>query len=111
MKTSSASFFAFLNTLKDDRNQKEIARLCDVVLDIFIRYRKVDRITVSIFRFFEKLMSSGCIQSLLDDSASTFIPQILKMIQLEILGCRDIYKLIDGIGALCQFVQVCYIFF
>lgn len=57
------------------------------------------------FRFLDKLMSSGCITCVLEDHNSEFPKKILKLIQQEIV-CKDIYKLIDGISALCQFLQV-----
>lgn len=57
-------------------------------------------------RFLNKLMGSGCITEVITDPNSEFPRKILKLVQLEITGCKDIYKLIDGIDLLCQFIQV-----
>lgn len=58
------------------------------------------------FRFLEKLFASGCFEDIIKDENNEFSTKTLKMIQLEISGCKDIYKLIDGIGVLCQYIQV-----
>lgn len=50
-------------------------------------------------------MSSGCIKNIINDPNSEFPKKVLKLIQAEIV-CKDIYKLIDGTNALCQFIQV-----
>lgn len=106
MKSSSSAFFSFLNTLKGDETKRELNHLSEVILDIFMKYQKIDRVTVPMFRFLEKLLSSGCFQSIIDDDRSRFSTQALKLVQMEISGCKDIYKLIDGISCLCQFIQI-----
>lgn len=100
-----------MNTLKGDEQRNELNRISEVILDIFIKYQKIDRITVPMFRFLEKLLSSGCFQSIIDDPNSKFSSQALKLVQCEIQGCKDIYKLIDGTNCLCQFIQVSFIFY
>lgn len=51
-------------------------------------------------------MSSGCIGCIINDPSSDFPRKILKLVQTEIVGCKDIYKLIEGINTFCQFIQV-----
>lgn len=77
-----------------------------MIIDIFTSNQKNDRITVPMFRFLDKLFSSGCISFIIDDPLSDFAKRVLKLIQMEINCCKDIYKLIDGINVLCQFIQV-----
>lgn len=99
--------------MKSEEEKKgvlEINRYCDIIYKIFCDFQKVDRIIVSIFRFLCKLMGSGCITSVITNPNSEFPKKILKLIQIEIAGCKDIYKLIDGIDLLCQFIQVSSIF-
>lgn len=57
------------------------------------------------FRFLDKLMSSVCIKTIIEDKNTDFPKKILKLVQAEIV-CKDIYKLMDGISVLCQFIQV-----
>uniref|UniRef100_A0A6P7FPZ1 Tubulin-specific chaperone D n=1 Tax=Diabrotica virgifera virgifera TaxID=50390 RepID=A0A6P7FPZ1_DIAVI len=105
VKDSSSSFFSFL---KGELNSKSnlLQNLCDTIIDIFTNYQKIDRITVPMFRFLDKLFDSGCIEDVISDDSSEFVNKTLKLIQLEISGCKDIYKLIDGINVLCQFIQM-----
>lgn len=105
MKNSSSALFSYLTTMYQQKGSAEIVRLCDVISTIFSDYQKIDRVVVPVFRFLDKLLSSGCIKCVIDDKTSEFPKKILKLIQSEIV-CKDIYKLIDGIGVLCQFIQV-----
>lgn len=68
--------------------------------------KKCSRIEIIFFRFLDKFFDSGCLASIIEDSNSDFAKTILKQIQIEISGCKDIYKLIDGISVICQFIQV-----
>lgn len=95
--------------MKQEGNKKgktEIQRLCDITIEIFEKFQKNDRITVPMFRFLDKLFSSGSIDCVINDLNNEFPKKVLKLIQMEINGCKDIYKLIDGINVLCQFIQV-----
>lgn len=106
VKNSSASLFAYLKSEEAKKGVVEIKRICDTVHEIFCDYQKVDRISVPMFRFLDKLMSSGALELIINDLESDFPKRMLKLIQMEIAGCKDIYKLIDGISVLCQFIQV-----
>ncbi|XP_056642378.1 tubulin-specific chaperone D [Diorhabda sublineata] len=106
VKDSSSSFFAYLKEEYRTKGPEPIRRICDVILKIFVDYQKIDRITVPLFRFLDKLFDSGCIECVTVTENSEFVRDILKLIQQEISGCKDIYKLIDGIHVLCQFIQM-----
>lgn len=106
VNTASPALFDQLHKLQRKKGPEEIYKICDVILKIFENYQKSDRITIAMFRFLEKMFSSGSISVVLNDNDSQFARKALKLIQLEINGCRDIYKLIDGIAILCQFLQV-----
>lgn len=101
VKSSSSSLFGFLK-----RGEMEIAGLCETTKAIFSDYQKNDRVTVPMFRFLDKLFSSGCIEKVIEDQSNDWTKRILKMVQVELNGCKDLYKLIDGINILCQFLQV-----
>ncbi|XP_064213928.1 tubulin-specific chaperone D isoform X2 [Tribolium castaneum] len=106
VKNSSSSLFAYISREKKCKGVGEIDRLADVIYRIFEDNRKNDRIVVPMFRFLDKLFSSGCIQHLADDPSSDFCKKILKLAMNELVGCKDAYKIIDGINLLAQFVQV-----
>lgn len=103
VKDSSLSFFTLL---KADLKPEFIQELCDIILKIFDNYRKIDRIIVPMFRFMDKLFDSGSFDSVTSEENSEFMKKLLKLVQFEISGCKDIYKLIDGINVLCQFIQM-----
>lgn len=48
----------------------------------------------------------GSISPILDDPDSKFAMDILKYLQLELRGGKNIYKLLDSINVLCQLIQV-----
>ncbi|KAJ8964287.1 hypothetical protein NQ317_014583 [Molorchus minor] len=105
-KKSSHSLFTFLKSEIKSKGIVEIRKMCDVTYKIFSDHQKNDRITIPMFRFLDKLFDSGCLNLIIEDKDSDFIRKILKLIQMEIAGCKDIYKLIDGINVLCQFIQI-----
>lgn len=106
VKNSSAALFEYLKKIKKEKGVENVDCLCDIIHKIFEDNKKNDRITIPLFRFLDKLLSSGCIQHIIDDPTSDFPKKILKLILLEISGCKDVYKLVDGSNALAQFVQV-----
>ncbi|XP_044262327.1 tubulin-specific chaperone D [Tribolium madens] len=106
VKNSSSSLFTYISREKKCKGVGEIDRLAEVVYSIFQDNRKNDRIVVPMFRFLDKLFSSGCVQHLTDDPTSDFCKKILKLAMAELVGCKDAYKIIDGINLLAQFVQV-----
>lgn len=106
VKHSSASFFAHMKTLKQTEGTSEIKKIYDTILQIFVDHQKDDRIAVPMLRFLDKLFDSECMEQLTDVENPDFIKSILKLVQIQIAACKDIYKLIDGITVLCQFIQV-----
>ncbi|KAF7283125.1 hypothetical protein GWI33_001275 [Rhynchophorus ferrugineus] len=106
VKSSSSSLFSYLKQEIKVKGFTEMQRISEMVYKIFIDYQKEDRITVPLLRFLDKLFDSGCISPILEDPKSDYAKRLLKIVQLEITGCKDVYKLIDGIIMLCQFIQV-----
>lgn len=106
MKNSSACLFAYLKAEQEKENSKEIYRVCEIAHEIFVKYQKIDRITVPMFRFLDQLFSSGYLGCVINEPNSELARKLLKLIQLEMSGWKDIYKIIDGINIICQFIQV-----
>lgn len=108
MKNSSHFFFEKIKEVENAKGSREIIYLCGIIHQIFVDYQKIDRITVPMFRFLDKLFSSGCISCIINEPDHEFPKKLFKLIQIEINGCKDIYKLIDGISVLCQYLQVTF---
>lgn len=82
----------------------------ETILRIFQEYKGVDRVVAPMFKFLDRLLGSGCAKCIIDDSKCDFMKRTFKLIQSEVSGCKDVYKLIDGIDALCQLLQVRLVF-
>ncbi|KAK9871289.1 hypothetical protein WA026_011559 [Henosepilachna vigintioctopunctata] len=106
VKHSSSSLFTYLKVELKHKRKAELARLCDVIYQIFADHQKNDRIIIPMFRFLDRLFESECVQCIYHNKQSDFAAKIIKLIQMEMSGCRDIYKLMDGANALCQFIQI-----
>ncbi|XP_063893170.1 tubulin-specific chaperone D [Helicoverpa armigera] len=104
VKHTTQSLYSYLNTLHTDKVM--LTSICDTIIKVFADNLHVKRITGPIFNFLDRLLSSGSISPILDDPESTFAMDILKHLQLELRGGKNIYKLLDSINVLCQLIQV-----
>ncbi|XP_059046099.1 tubulin-specific chaperone D [Achroia grisella] len=104
VKHTTQSLYSYLNSLHD--NKEMLTAICDTIIRVFADNIQVKRITGPIFNFLDRLLSSGSILPILQDSESTFAMDILKYLQLELRGGKNIYKLLDSINVLCQLIQV-----
>lgn len=104
VKHTTQSLYAYLNTLESDKPM--LKSICDTIIKVFADNLHVKRITGPIFNFIDRLLSSGSITPILEDPHSTFAMDILKYLQLELRGGKNIYKLLDSINVLCQLIQV-----
>ncbi|XP_045447141.1 tubulin-specific chaperone D [Melitaea cinxia] len=104
VKHTTQSLFSYLNTLHND--METLKSICDTIIQVFADNLHVKRITGPMFNFLDRLLSSGSISPILEDPESTFARDILKYLQLELRGGKNIYKLLDSINVLCQLIQV-----
>jgi hypothetical protein len=104
VKHSSASLLSYLKTHKD--NSVELERVCKTIIEIFQHYQYVDRVTVPLFGFLDRLFSSGCVLSVLGNPQSTFASDVLYHVKLEIGRTRDVIKLMGSVDVLCHLLQV-----
>ncbi|PNF44134.1 Tubulin-specific chaperone D [Cryptotermes secundus] len=103
-KDSSASLFSYLKAHHGDN--VELERLCETIVEIFQHSHFVDRITVPLLEFLDRLFSSGCVRSVLENSQSTFASDVLHHVKLEIGRTRNVSKLTGSVNILCHLVQV-----
>ncbi|XP_013165027.1 PREDICTED: tubulin-specific chaperone D [Papilio xuthus] len=104
VKHTTQSLYSYLHTLHDDL--PTLRSVCDTIVQVFADNLHVKRITGPMFNFLDRLLSSGAISPILDDPESTFAADVLKYLQLELRGGKNIYKLLDSINVLCQLIQV-----
>ncbi|CAH2071317.1 unnamed protein product, partial [Iphiclides podalirius] len=104
VKHTTQSLYAYMNTLHEDLDT--LRSICDTIIEVFSDNLHVKRITGPMFNFLDRLLSSGSISPILDDPESKFAANILKYLQLELRGGKNIYKLLDSINVLCQLIQV-----
>ncbi|CAD0197479.1 unnamed protein product [Chrysodeixis includens] len=104
VKHTTQSLYAYLNTLHSDKEM--LTAICDTIIQVFADNLHVKRITGPIYNFLDRLLSSGSISPILDDPDSKFAMDVLKTLQLELRGGKNIYKLLDSINVLCQLIQV-----
>ncbi|CAG9795264.1 unnamed protein product [Diatraea saccharalis] len=104
VKHTTQSLYSYLNTLHD--NKTMLKYICDTIIKVFADNLHVKRITGPIFNFIDRLLSSGSISPILEDPNSTFAADVLKYLQIELRGAKNIYKLLDSINVLCQLIQV-----
>uniref|UniRef100_A0A1B6E9Z8 Tubulin-specific chaperone D n=1 Tax=Clastoptera arizonana TaxID=38151 RepID=A0A1B6E9Z8_9HEMI len=102
VKYSSSSLYAFLEKLSND----ELTSLCNLIADIFVEYQHIDRITLPLMTFLERLLSSNCLHRVLGDSECTFPIRILKSGKEEISKTSDHKKLTACVDLFCQLIQV-----
>ncbi|CAB3237102.1 unnamed protein product [Arctia plantaginis] len=104
VKHTTQSLYDYLNTLHNDKEM--LNSICDTIIKVFADNLHVKRIMGPMFNFLDRLLSSGSISPILEDENSTFAADILKYLQQELRGGKNIYKLLDSINVLCQLLQV-----
>lgn len=104
MKHSSTSLFSYLKAQQN--NSLELERLCQTIVEIFRNYQYVDRVTVPLFVFLDRLFSSGCVCSVLKNPQSTFAADIFHHLKLETGKKREVTKLKGSVDVLCHLIQV-----
>jgi len=104
VKHSSSSLFSYLKAQQN--NSLELERLCQTIVEIFRNYQYVDRVTVPLFIFLDRLFSSGCVCSVLKNPQSTFASDIFHHLKLETGKRREVTKLKGSVDVLCHLIQV-----
>ncbi|KAL2712079.1 tubulin-specific chaperone D [Vespula squamosa] len=102
VKYSSVALFTYLKEI----DEKSLRDLCDKMLNIFKESHKNERMITSILAFLDRLLSSGCIQIILDDSNSDIPERILLLLKQEIKYTTSTKLLISSINVFCQLLQV-----
>lgn len=102
VKYSSVSLFSYLQEI----DELGLQSLCYKILDIFEESHKNERMITSMLAFLDRLLSSGCIQVVLDDSENGIAERILILLKQEIKTTNNTKLLISSINVFCQLLQV-----
>ncbi|XP_006608660.1 tubulin-specific chaperone D [Apis dorsata] len=102
VKYSSVSLFSYLQEI----DELGLRSLCYKILDIFEESHKNERMITSMLAFLDRLLSSGCIQIVLDDSENGIAERILILLKQEIKITNNTKLLISSINVFCQLLQL-----
>ncbi|KAG7199877.1 hypothetical protein KM043_014326 [Ampulex compressa] len=102
VKHSSVSLFSYLQEI----DEQGLTELCEKILQIFKESHGNERMITSMLAFLDRLLSSGCIQSVLNDEENGISERVLSLLKRE-TGCSSNAKmLISSINVFCQLLQV-----
>lgn len=102
VKHSSVSLFSYLQEI----DESGLRNICHKILIIFEDSHKNERMITSILAFLDRLLSSGCIQIVLDDAENGISEKILVLLKQEIKNSNNTKLLISSINVFCQLLQV-----
>lgn len=103
VKYSSFSLFSYLK----DIDENSLKDLTNKILTIFEESHKNERMITSILAFLDRLLSSGSIQIILDDSESEIPIRILDLLKKEMKVMHNTAMITNSIKIICQLLQVC----
>jgi len=101
VKNSSESMFTQLQGM----NSTQLETFTKSLLAVFKRHQKVDRVTVPLFKFLDQLLTSSCLESLLEDKTNQFSFQLFSLCKTEILKSGDPNKIMSSSDVFCQLLQ------
>jgi len=102
VKNSSESMFLELQKM----NQSDLAIFSQSLLAVFKQNLKVDRVTVPLFKFLDQLLTSSCLESLLEEKSNQFSYNLFCLCKTEITKCGDPNKIMSSGDVFCQLLQV-----
>ena len=89
------------------KSDTDLTIFCDTLLGIFEQHQRVDRVTVPLFKFSERLIISGHLDAILLDEESKFAFDLFSLIKKEVCGgagaapCSDPNKIMSAADVLC----------
>jgi len=101
VKNASSSMFDQLRRM--DSVQLDI--FASHLLAVFKRHHKVDRVTVPLFKFLDQLLTSSCLETLLEDPGHQFSFQLFSLCKAEVTKSGDPNKIMFSCDVFCQLLQ------
>ena len=93
-------------------SETDLKIFCDTLRHIFEQNQRVDRITVPLFKFTERLIISGHLDPILLDEQSKFAFELFSLIKKEVCGgagaapCSDPNKIMSAADVLCALLPI-----
>ena len=101
VKNSSESLFTQLHRMYAE----QVEAFTKSLLSVFKSNQKVDRVTVPLFKFLEQLLTSSCLENILEDSDHQFSFNLFNLCKTEISKCGDPNKIMSSADVFCQLLQ------
>jgi len=101
VKNSSESMFRELSSM----DQRQLDSFATSLLTVFKKHQKVDRVTVPLFKFLDQLLTSSCLEAIMDDSKNQFSFQLFGLCKAEITKSGDPNKIMSSGDVFCQLLQ------
>jgi len=102
VKNSSQSLFAELKSLPVE----QLSKFCSALLNVFSKHQKQDRVTLPLFKFLDHLITSNCLEPILDNLDNKFSFDLFALCKTEIARCADPNKLMSSCDVFCSLLQV-----
>lgn len=98
VKHSSSSLFSYLR----QQPREEIQRLCDCILEVFSQHHGVERVTLPLLRFLDRILNSGVLCNEDGSLPGEFALGLVRLVVKETAKSTSPVKLIEAIPVLCQ---------
>ena len=102
VKHSSMSLFSYLQQL----DTKTLSTLCQEICNIFEACHGDDRMISASLAFLDRLFSSGCIQTILDDPDNEISRRMLTLLKKESKSINATQPLLNSVKLFCHLLQV-----
>lgn len=85
---------------------RDISRIANEIIIVFQKNILNERVTYPMLNFLDLIISSGTLNSVLNDENSKFADEVFRLINIEIKGHKKLYKLVSSINVFCHLIQV-----
>lgn len=100
VKFSSTALFSELQSAHFSESPSELSSFASDLVAVLASFHKVDRVVIPFFKFLDQLLTSGTLDTVLEDEGDPFAPRLLETVKAELAKCGDPTKLLlrDGEG-------------
>ncbi|XP_064631800.1 tubulin-specific chaperone D-like isoform X2 [Lineus longissimus] len=103
VKHSSQSLFSYMRSIQD--NQEAMNKFTETLLKIMQDYRKVDRVTIPMFKMIDQLLANNCFDMYGERESDEFPLKLLTQCKEEIARSCDPQKIMSSADVFCGLLQ------
>ncbi|ESP04000.1 hypothetical protein LOTGIDRAFT_156603 [Lottia gigantea] len=103
VQNSSQSLFNYLRQIEKDQNK--LAHFCDVLVQIYKDFVKVERVTTPLLKMTDQILSNGCIESYLSLPDCKIPVLLCECVKNEKFKSGDLNKLMASADVFCGLLQ------